>query len=63
MKKADKKYARMKIKRRGMRFAKVNGNCCWELREHYRGGETRELWVAHTYYLPWSIRVVKLIEC
>ena len=52
-----------KIRKRGMRFAKVNGNCCWEVRERFHGGETKELWRSHTYYLPWSIRAIKLIQC
>ena len=52
-----------KIQIRGMRFATVNGNCCWEVRESYHGGETKELWRAHTYYLPWSIRAISLIKC
>ena len=41
----------------------VDGNCCWEVREYYHGGETEELVRAHTYHLPWSIRSVKLLEC
>jgi hypothetical protein len=59
----NKKSVKRKIKRRGMRFAKVIGNCCWEVREQYHGGETKELWRAHTYQLPWSIRTVKMISC
>ena len=52
-----------KIRRRGMRFAKVIGDCCWEIREHFRSGESKELWRPHTYHSPWSIRAVKLIQC
>ena len=63
MRKLGKTNIRKKIKARGMRFARVNGNCCWELREYYHGGETKHLERAHTYHLPWSIRSVKLVEC
>ena len=63
MRKTRKTNIRKKIKARGMRFARVNGNCCWELREYYHGGETKHLERAHTYHLPWSIRSVKLVEC
>ena len=58
-----KKSVKRKIKKRGMRFAKVIGSCCWEVREQYHGGETKELWRPHTYQLPWSIRAVKMIDC
>ena len=63
MRRHNRKSITKRISRRGMRFAKVNGDCCWEVREHYHGGESRELWRAHTYYLPWSIRSIKLIAC
>ena len=63
MKKRGRRNCRKKVTARGMRFIKVNGNCCWEVREHYHGGESKELRRAHSYYLPWSIRSVKLIEC
>ena len=59
----QRKVVKKKIQIRGMRFATVNGNCCWEVRESYHGGETKELWRAHTYYLPWSIRAISLIKC
>lgn len=59
----ERKNKIKKIRRKGMRFAKVNGNCCWEVRERFHGGETKELWRSHTYYLPWSIRAIKLIRC
>ena len=59
----NKKSIKRKIKKRGMRFAKVIGSCCWEVREQYHGGETKELWRPHTYQLPWSIRAVKMIDC
>ena len=57
------KIIKRNIKERGMRFASVNGNCCWEVRERVLGGETKELWNPHTYYLPWSIQSVKMIDC
>ena len=63
MRTKNKKNIKKKIKMRGMHFAKVNGNCCWEVRDRYAGGETKELWVAHTYYLQWSIRSIRLIDC
>ena len=63
MRKYKRKNVKKRIKQRGMRFAKVSGNCCWEVREQYHGGESTELWRAHTYHLPWSIRSIKLIEC
>ena len=63
MRRSRRKSLKKKIKKRGMRFAKVNGDCCWEVREHYHGGESKELWRPHTYYLPWSIRAIKLIDC
>ena len=59
----ERKNKIKKIRKKGMRFAKVNGNCCWEVRERFHGGETKELWRSHTYYLPWSIRAIKLIQC
>ena len=52
-----------KIAMTGMRFAKVNGDCCWEAGERYLGGEKDQFWNSHTYYLPWSIRSIKLIDC
>ena len=58
-----RKSVKKKIKRRGMRFAKVAGDCCWEIRDQFRGGEEKELWRPHTYHSPWSIRAVKLIKC
>ena len=57
------KVVKKKIHVRGMRFATVNGDCCWEVRRSYHGGETKELWRAHTYYTPWSIRAISLIKC
>jgi len=57
------KIVKKKIHVRGMRFATVNGECCWEVRRNYHGGETKELWRAHTYYTPWSIRAISLIKC
>ena len=60
---SKRKVVKKEIHVRGMRFATVNGNCCWEVRENYHGGETKELWRAHTYYLPWSIRAISLIKC
>ena len=63
MRKTGKTNIRKKIKIRGMRFARVNGNCCWEVKEYYHGGETKDLVRAHTYHLPWNIRSVKLVEC
>ena len=63
MRRAKKKSLKKKIRVRGMRFAKVVGNCCWEAREQYHRGESKEFWNAHTYYLPWSIRAIKLIDC
>ena len=62
MRKGHKSIKR-EIHVRGFRFARVNGNCCWEVRERYLGGESQELWNPHTYFLPWSIRAVKLIDC
>ena len=59
----DKNSAKRLIRKRGMRFAQVNGNCCWEVKEKYNGGETKKLLRPHTYYLPWSIRAVKVIKC
>jgi len=63
MRRSGRSNIRKKVTARGMRFARVNGNCCWEVREYYHGGETEELVRAHTYHLPWSIRSVKLVEC
>ena len=63
MRRHKRKNITKKIYRKGMRFARVNGDCCWEVREHYYGGECKELWRAHTYYLPWSIKSLKLIKC
>ena len=63
MRKQGKKNVKKKIPIRGMRFARVNGNCCWKVRERYLGGESEELWNPHTYYLPWSIRSIKIIDC
>ena len=58
-----KKNVKRKIKQVGFRFAKINGNCCWKVGERFSGGENQELWTPHTYYLPWSIRSVRLIDC
>lgn len=63
MRRSGRKPVKKKIRRRGMRFAKVTGDCCWEIREQFRGGEAKELWRPHTYHSPWSIRAVKLIKC
>jgi len=63
MRKTGKTNIRKKVKVRGMRFARVNGNCCWEVKEYFHGGETKDLVRAHTYHLPWNIRSVKLVAC
>ena len=63
MRKTGKTNIRKKVKIRGMRFARVNGNCCWEVKEYFHGGETKDLVRAHTYHLPWNIRSVKLVAC
>ena len=63
MRNSNNKSIKKKIKRKGMHFAKVNGDCCWEVRDRYSGGESKELWRAHTYYLQWSIKSIKLIDC
>ena len=59
----DKNSVKRLIRKRGMRFAQANGNCCWGIKEKYNGGETKKLLRPHTYYLPRSIRSVKVIEC
>ena len=51
------------IKDDGMRFARVIGNCCWQVGERSLGGEIEQLEFARTYYLPWSVRSIKLIDC
>ena len=63
IRRSGRKSVKKKIKRRGMRFAKVAGDCCWEIRDQFRGGEEKDLWRPHTYHSPWSIRAVKLIKC
>ena len=63
MKRKNNKNIKKKIKMRGIQFARVTGSCCWEVGEHYHGGERKKLWNAHTYHLPWNIRSIKLIDC
>ena len=58
-----KDVVKRKIFQIGLRFVKVNGDCCWEVGERYLGGATEQLWVAHTYYLPWSVRSIQIIDC
>ena len=58
-----KKSIKRKILDDGMRFARVMGNCCWQVEERQFGGEIEQLEFAHTYYLPWSVHSIKLIDC
>ena len=63
LRRSRRKSVKKKIKRIGMRFAKVTGDCCWKICDQYRGGEAKKLMKPHTYHSPWSIRAVKLIKC
>ena len=66
----DVKIDSTKIKRRkreirhtGMRFAEVSGNCCWEVRDRYAGGEYKHLKSVDNHELPWEIKAIRLTNC
>merc|ERR1712126_518840 len=63
LRRSSRKSVKKKIKRIGMRYAKVTGDCCWKICDQYRGGEAKRLMKPHTYHSAWSIRAVKLIKC
>ena len=42
--------------------AKLIGNCCWKLWDHYRGGQPYDISRADTYQPGWTIRAVELVE-
>ena len=53
------------IKQSGFKLAQLSGRCCWEVRNRYNGGTTKQLNSAggQTYQLEWDIKFVKLFRC
>ena len=57
------KRKKREIRQPGIRYAAVSGNCCWEVRNRYSGGESRQLKTVDKHELPWDIKSLKLINC
>lgn len=51
------------IRHTGMKFAEVSGNCCWEVRDRYDGGEYKHLKSVDNHELPWDIKSIRLTSC
>ena len=57
------KRRKREIRKTGVRIAAVSGNCCWEVRNRYAGGESRHLKTVDNHELPWDIKSLKMIAC
>ena len=57
------KRRRREIRIRGMKFAEVSGNCCWEVKERLNGGDSKDLKTVENHFLPWEIKAVRLTKC
>ena len=57
------KRRRREILKRGLRYAEVSGNCCWEVRERFSGGYFQALKSVANHFLPWDVRSVRLTKC
>ena len=57
------KRRKREIKQTGVRLAAVIGNCCWEVRNRYSGGEYRHLKTVDHHELPWDIKSLRMIDC
>ena len=58
-----KKRPQCKIKLNHIEFAKVFGNCCWQLCSRYRGGQCRDIASYDGMTKGWPIKRVALTEC
>ena len=63
MKSRERKSVTKKVTTPGFRFAKLEGSCCWELREKIYGGHKKQILNPNIYHLPWDVRFIKLIKC
>ena len=63
MKSRGRKSVTKKVTTPGVRFAKLEGSCCWELREKVYGGHKKQILNPNFYHLPWDVRFIKLIKC
>ena len=63
MKSRRRKSVTKKVKTPGIRFAKLEGSCCWELTEKLYGGHKKQILSPNIYHLPWDVRFIKLIKC
>ena len=63
MKSRRRKSVTKKVATPGVRFAKLEGSCCWELREKVYGGHKKQIMNPNIYHLPWDIRFIKLTKC
>ena len=52
-----------KVTTPGVRLAKLEGSCCWELREKIYGGHKKQILSPNIYHLPWDVRYIKLTKC
>ena len=52
------------ITEEAMRYAEVNGGCCWEVRSrHPYGGNWKELRTVKTHRIPFDIKSARKINC
>ena len=63
MKSRGRKSVTKKVNTRGVRFAKLEGSCCWEMREKSYGGHKKQILSPNIYHLPWDVRFIKLSKC
>ena len=63
MKSRERKSVTKKVTTPGFRFAKLEGSCCWELREKIYGGHKKQILSPNIYHLPWDVRYIKLTKC
>ena len=57
------KQPQCKIKPNHIEFAKVSGNCCWQLCSRYRGGQCRDISSVGFVTGGWPIKRVVLTDC
>ena len=44
-------------------YATVKGNCCWEVKDRFRGGQSEYLKTTQTHEPGWPIKSVRLNNC
>ena len=63
MKSRRRKPVSKRVTLPAVRFARLEGSCCWELREKAYGGHKKQIMSPNIYHLPWDVRFIKLTKC